>query len=446
MKHATQLELARTLAKKAPLDFTIQYPPSRRYFQQNFRARDDATSIMEEPPRRLLLYAHVPFCEQRCFYCNFAVDLRKSRALHERYIKTLCDQIEAIDEVLGDTTCPGIDIGGGTPTRVDDDLLELLMTSIGRWRARLEPGAQTSIETTPSIAAERPEKLALLARMGVDRVSVGLQSTNAATLASVNRRKQLELGERALQNLLGAGFDRVSVDLVFGLPGQTEEHFACDVERVCDAAPDAITIYDCLYRGHGRVLPKLDERRPSPADYARMYDAAFEQLTARGYHGTYGGHNFSRHPKESGTSSYFEGRLARGLPYLGAGNYSSSMIGPRWFFAPYEVDDYIDAIRGGDVIPEQHAYDLPDDERWAKHILAGLNFGVIDAAYFEEVFGVSIQHALGAEIEDAIDQGMLVEHPRGWSVAPGAFARIYELRALFYSARALDWVDALLTR
>lgn len=438
-------ELARELAARMPHTFTIQYPPSRGYFQSAFASTlpDDILSRH----KRLLLYVHIPFCEQRCFYCNFAVDLRKSRETHARYTAALCAQLERLNELVpGDVRVPGIDIGGGTPTRLEAKELELVLQSIEPWRARLEDGAHISIETTPSIAANHRERLEVLRAGGVERISMGVQSTNDKTLAMVNRRRQREMTEEALENLHAVGFKRINVDLVFGLPGQTKEHLLEDLERVLDMGVDSVTTYDCLYRGKGRILPGLQRDWPSPETYAAMYDAAFERMKETGFSASYGGVNFSRHGGETGTSSYFEGRLLDGMPYLGAGNYASSAIDSSWFFAPYEVDDYVAAIEAGESLPTQDVYRLPIEERAAKHMLASLNYGIIDPVRFERALGVSFQDLFGERIAFALEHGWITaskdpenDHTR-WHITPGQFSRLYTLRALFYSPRALSWV------
>ena len=393
-------------------------------------------------PRRLLLYVHVPFCEQRCHYCNFAVDLRKSSALHARYVQALTTQLERTLAMLAPTTTiPGVDIGGGTPTRLDAALLELVMDALKPFASRLEHERTLSIETTPSIAATHLDRLEVLRQGGISRVSMGVQSTNAQTLAMVNRRAQREMTEGALANLARAGFERVNVDLVFGLPQQTTAHLLEDLASVIAQGVDSITIYDCLYRGEGRALPRLHASWPRPQDYAAMYDAAFALLRASGFQGDYGGLNFSRHPGETGTSPYFEGRMLDALPYLGTGNYASSMMDHHWSFAPLEVDEYMQRVESGEEVVAGDAYALPREEVAAKIVLASLNYGVIDPERFERAVGASLEGCFGEVLAVASARGWLVQHADGcWRVGAGHFDRMWALRALFYSAPALEWV------
>jgi oxygen-independent coproporphyrinogen-3 oxidase len=271
---------------------------------------------------------------------------------------------------------------------------------------------------------------------------MGLQSTNDETLAQVNRRAQRNLGDQATEALARTGFRRVNVDLVFGLPGQTLAHWRADLERVASLPVDSVTTYDCLYRGAGRAMPKLTAVRPTPEDYGALYDCAYAYLTAHGFHAPYGSVNFSRHPGETGTSPYFEGRLLDGLPYLGAGNYASSLVGERWWFAPYGVDGYVAQVEAGEALPHEDGYVLPEDELWAKYVLLSLNFGRIDPARFRRFSGgVELEAAFGPRLEHALEAGWLVRGTDGvYGVAPGQFRAMYSLRALFYSAGAVRWL------
>ncbi|XXF78430.1 coproporphyrinogen-III oxidase family protein [Myxococcaceae bacterium GXIMD 01537] len=434
-------------AAERPLEFTLQYPPSREYFREHFRAPPDTREVTAQ--RRLLLYVHVPFCEAKCFYCNFAVDLRKGEALHARYVDALVAQLGRVDALLPEEcTVPGIDVGGGTPTLLAPALLERVLEALRPWRRRCEVPWPLSIETTPRIAATDAGRLALLKAGGVDRVSMGLQSTHDETLAQVNRRAQRSLGDRAAEALAKCGFRRVNVDLVFGLPGQTREHWRRDLERVASLPVDSVTTYDCLYRGAGRAMPRLTEARPTPEDYGALYDSAYEYLTAHGFHAPYGSVNFSRHAGETGTSPYFEGRLLDGLPYLGTGNYASSLVGARWWFAPYTVDAYVAAVGAGEVLPQEDGYALPADELWAKYVLLSLNFGLIDPARFRRFSnGVELEAAFGPPIQHALEHGWLTRHADGvYGVAPSRFRDMFSLRALFYTAGAVDWLGRQATR
>ena len=404
------IDQALALAAAHPHDFTLQYPPRREYFMERFRAPHAPFPAVPE----LLLYVHVPFCAHRCAYCNFAVDLSADVARMTRYV-------EAVERALEfDANVEAIDVGGGTPTRLPPQLLDRLLRAL--------PRAPTSIETTPEIAATEPETLAVLHERSVERVSVGLQSSDPTILTSMRRGAEVELHARALESL--RAFRRVNVDLVFALSGQTRAGWIRDVEHAIALRPDSITTYDCLYRGKGRAMTKRTLTMPTPAIYGAMYDDAHALLREAGYHAPYGSVNYSRHAGESGTSAYFEKRLFDGRPYLGVGTYATSHVGDRWTFETAGVDAFLRRAPGD-------SYLLPRAETIAKYSLLALSFGRLDRARFERRFGESIEARYGERLRVAIERGWLTNdyEVRDFSALPN-------VRALLYTPEAIAWLTS----
>jgi oxygen-independent coproporphyrinogen-3 oxidase len=423
-----------------PHDFTIQYPARREYFIQNFRripaplARD----WLHDAPEALL-YLHVPFCEAKCFYCNFAVDVSPDDQVHVDYVDALLRELDDHAAWLSRTKVRGIDVGGGTPTRLPAKQLERICQAIAPFARNSGHDFPVSIETTPRIASQEPQKLAVLNQGGVQRVSMGVQSFNATTLALVNRRRQIEQTQTAMSNLRQAGFQRVNLDIIFGLPGQTMYDWKADLDQVIALQPDSITTYDCLYRGKGRSLTKIAPTMPSPADYGAMYDIGYAKLTTAGWHAPYGSVNFSRRADETGTSACFEGRLLDGLPYLGLGNYASSLRGNHWSFNAYAVADYVNRIKRG-ANPCEYFYELPQAEAQAKYLLYSLNYGFIDEARFHRRFRVSLSDAYPKELDTAVSSGWLSRTDNRWHLAHGRFDALHRLRSLFYPDDAKAWL------
>ena len=428
------------LAEEHPLDFTIQYPPRREYFQDNFRGV--CLPALTGAAEQMLLYVHVPFCKAKCYYCNFAVDVRPDANVHKAYVDRLVSVIKAADELLAMSQIPGIDIGGGTPTILATEQLERILIALKPFKTRSQAAFPLSIETTPFIAANDKAKLAAMVAGGVDRISVGLQSMNDEVLRSFNRREQESVGTTAVENLMSAGFKRVSVDLIFALPGQTDEQWLADLKRVIALKPDAITTYDCLYRGKGRAMTKRTADKPSPERYGQLYDVGYELLLASGYHAPYGSVNFSRHVGETGTSAYFEKRLLDGVPYLGLGNYASSLHGDAWWLAPYGVNAWSKAVDAGLNFPVGDCYKLPAEEMQAKYLLLSLSFGLIDSERFFKAFDVDLEHCFKQEIEYALAQNWLRQEGKYYFINDGKFALMPFIRSLFYSARSVAWLKA----
>ncbi|KNC50737.1 coproporphyrinogen III oxidase [Thecamonas trahens ATCC 50062] len=478
--------VASATAAARPHDFTLQYPIRREYFLDTFVQQAPArirkrrhngarlvaagaealeSSIAEtvadlaesRPP--LLVYVHVPFCASKCTYCNFAVDTRQTSTLHAAYVHALGRQMAALEAMLPpDKILGGIDIGGGTPTLLSTSLLRELLDQLAPLRARVAPSLEhpLSIETTPAIASAEPDKMAALVAGSVDRISMGLQSSSAAVLRDLNREAQVDAPARAADAIHAAGFKRFSVDIIFGLPDQTMEMWMADVAAAIALAPDAITTYDCLYRGKGRVMTRHTAAAALPSwrrHYGPMYDAAYDALAAAGYVAPYGSVNYSRQPGETGTSAYFEARLRDGAPYIGLGNYASSLLGgplDTWAFAPYTVDGYLAAIDADNLFPADFAYALPTSELAAKTALLQLTFGSVDLTRLARSLGCDVDAVaaeLGPGIAAACESGWLAPAAPGsnvFSVQHGAFAAMPSVRALFHTRGSLQWYQAQL--
>ena len=422
--------------------FTIQYPPRREYFIRNYR-RTPTPRVREwlSDADELALYLHVPFCEAKCHYCNFAVDVSADQRIHREYVDALLRELDSHADWLKGRRVTGIDIGGGTPTRLAAAELRRLTSAVLPYLSDTENPLAFSVETTPSIAADHPEKLSALRDGGVKRVSLGVQSFNANTLTSVNRRRQIDQAGRALLNLRAAGFERLNVDVIFGLPGQTLEEWKSDLEQVVALTPDSITTYDCLYRGRGRPIGDRNRELPSPELYGAMYDFGYEALTSAGWHAPYGSTNFSRHRSETGTSAYFESRLLDGGPFLGLGNYATSLRENYWSFNAEKVPDYIGRIRAGEDATE-YCYVLPAEEGQAKYMLWSLNYGFVDERRFARRFGMDLSEGYRSELDHAEAAGWLEYNNGRWQLRPGKFGRMHAIRSLFYPAIARRWMMA----
>jgi oxygen-independent coproporphyrinogen-3 oxidase len=173
-----------------------------------------------------------------------------------------------------------------------------------------------------------------------------------------------------------------------------------------------------------------------------MYDVGYAKLTAAGWHAPYGSVNFSRRPDETGTSACFEGRLLDGLPYLGVGNYASSLRGNHWSFNAYSVGDYVQRIKAG-TNPCEYYYEFPQAEAQAKYLLYSLNYGFIDEARFQRRFGIAFAEAYPQELDFALASGLLNHLGSRWQLAPGRFDSVHIVRSLFYPQPAREWLSQI---
>ena len=265
--------LADALREGAYLSYAYAYPHKTAY--RTLEPAVDLRALWAEERRdALFLYLHVPFCEQRCGFCNLFTQVQPRGDLTARYLDAVERQASVVATVLGpDARFARLAIGGGTPTFLDAGQLDRLFTIAARLGAA---GLPSSVETSPSTLDAA--KVDVLRAHRVTRVSMGVQSAFSAETSAVQRRQQMADVERSLGALAGAVPVR-NVDLIVGLPGQTEESLAASIDRV--VALGANEIY--LYPLYVRPLTILGRRGPVDDTRLALHRAGRAHLLDRGF-------------------------------------------------------------------------------------------------------------------------------------------------------------------
>jgi oxygen-independent coproporphyrinogen-3 oxidase len=379
------------------------------------------------------LYVHVPFCETRCAFCAYTVVEGAAAGESRAYVDGLLGELAAWDDALGLRACRvhGLDLGGGTPTWLPLAELARIVEAV-RARARFAPDANLSIETTPRIAAREPDKLAGLARLGVERISMGVQVAEPELLAALGRAGQGVAQQRlAAEHIRAAGFRRFNVDLMYGLAGQSLAGWRATLAHAVSLDPDAITLYRMRYK-----LTRLRSQaaRVSLAEVRELARVAKNLLGEAGYHANPGKTTLSRIPGEAGTSSYLTHRVRGGMPYLGLGLGAQSFTGRTLSYnegaARKHLGPYLAAVAAG-RLPVQDLYDLPRTHAMAKMCAVSFYFGEIDRAAFAARFGVELAAAFPDEIDFLLHRGLMRWTARSLALTALGEANVNGVIALF---------------
>jgi oxygen-independent coproporphyrinogen-3 oxidase len=317
--------------------------------------------------------------------------------------------------------------GGGTPSLLAPEAVGRLVERI-RASFSLLPGAECTMEVNPGTVDRR--RLAAYRAAGIDRLAVGVQSLSDEALRFLGRRHTAADAVRAVREAREAGFSRVGLDLIYGLPGQTDVGLREDLERAADLGPDHLSCYlltvepgtplarDCAA---GRTPP------PDPADQGRQFDLVFEVLGARGYR-RYEVSNFARSP--SGECRHNR-KYWTFAPYLGFGPSAHSCRGEvRSWNAP-DLEGYLRALSAGGL-PDGGMETLDRDQRMIEAVFLGLRMAEgIDTALFEERFGCRFAERFGPVLDALEGEGMgsladgaFVLTPRGFRFADGIARRL----------------------
>jgi oxygen-independent coproporphyrinogen-3 oxidase len=225
------------------------------------------------------VYVHVPFCTALCPYCDFAVVVGRA-SVHERY----CDAL--VEEARGCADLPeasSLFIGGGTPTTLDAALLGSTLDRIGGF-VSVSPDAEITVEANPESASVA--RLGSLATAGINRVSVGAQSFDPDVLRALGRTHSVEQIGEAVRAARAAGIANVSVDLIYGGPGETMQAWTRSLEETLRLGVDHVSCYALTIEAatpFGKAVARGAMSEPDQDDLARKYETAIEILERAGY-------------------------------------------------------------------------------------------------------------------------------------------------------------------
>ena len=309
------------------------------------------------------LYVHLPFCASRCGYCDFVTAVGR-RGDHAGYIQSLLRELELEQELLA-PDLETVYLGGGTPTFTETTALEALFEGLPR-------ADELTVEANPETVT--PALAALLRQAGVDRVSLGAQSFQPHLLAVLDRVAGPDDVRCAVHTLRGAGFDNISLDLIYGIPGQEPSDLERDLAEALALEPEHLSAYELEAKPGTRFTHRHGEQLRRQAEALETYfERVVDRLTGAGYR-WYETASFARAPEHVG------GRDLRarhnlgywlGHDYLGLGVGAVSTIdGRRWRNAP-SLARYEAAVRGR-VRPPREVEELPPAVQAAERVLLGL--------------------------------------------------------------------------
>ncbi len=343
------------------------------------------------------LYVHLPFCPYVCPYCDFA-KWPYARASAERYLAALHAEIDAAPAVAGSTAF----FGGGTPNTYDAGVIEAL---IGTLRARfgLAPAAEISIEMNPDL--DLCEALPALRAAGVNRVSIGVQSFDAGELRVLGRRHTAADAETVVARARDAGFTNVSIDLMFGVPGQTEASWRASLERALALDVDHLSTYGLTIED-GTPYARWYAREPGAffddEREARLYALAIECAAASGFE-HYEISNFARPGKRCAHNENYW----RNGDYLGLGVGAASYRDGVRSTHTRDLETYCAAALGGSEIPGECEKLVGDERTGEATMLALRTLEGVDTREFARRYDVDFRGRYRAVIDELSAAGML---------------------------------------
>ena len=188
------------------------------------------------------VYVHIPFCDYKCTFCDFATYIGQDR-YHDDYVQAVLRELQMRAPLLEGQRTSTVFFGGGTPTVLDPSLLQRLLQAIDQVMP-IESHAEISAESNPDNLTAKA--LAALRAAGINRLSIGVQTLNDAVLQQLNRRHSAKQALAALHAAREAGFNSINADLIFGLPGQSPADWDATLSAVLACQPDHLSLYGLL--------------------------------------------------------------------------------------------------------------------------------------------------------------------------------------------------------
>lgn len=348
--------------------------------------------------KELSLYIHIPFCKQKCFYCDFP-SYASIDYLREDYVEALCKEIE--DKAMK-YTIKSIFIGGGTPSYLETKQITRILNSINK--LDLTENMEFTMECNPGALEE--EKLQAMLNGGVNRISMGLQAVQNSLLKEIGRIHSFKQFEENFNLARKVGFKNINVDLMFGLPNQKVEEWKESLEVIAKLKPEHISAYSLIVE-EGTAFYKLWEKDklilPSEDEEREMYELTKRILTDYEYHQ----YEISNYSKE-GFECYHNKVYWKCDEYLGLGSASTSFVDGKRIKNIENVKKYIDRINSGEEVSEKITINTLEDSM-EEFVFMGLRILTgISINEFQKRFGVNIESIYKDVIDKNINRKLLV--------------------------------------
>ena len=359
------------------------------------------------------IYVHIPFCRSKCTYCDFYSRCSLEERVRDGYLTAVCRHIQESGPLAPGYQVDTIYFGGGTPSYFGADGLATILTAIRR-AFDVSVDAEITFEANPDSITDR--LLRRLRAEGFNRVSLGIQCDDDTVLKKIGRIHTYAQAREAYEKIRKAGFQNVSVDLMYGLPGQTLPMWHRTMENVLTLHPDHVSAYG-LTLHPGTPLYEIREQAELADDdlQADMYLDLVECMEQHGYH-QYEVSNFAR----TGMRSRHNLKYWQNGEYLGFGPSAASDFAGKRFTAVSDLNAYIKGIRDGGSVLED-VQEIPFRERAGEYLMLRMRTTLgISRREYEKKFLLDFD-PLQQVLEKNMKYGYVRQVKDRWRLTPTGF-------------------------
>ena len=351
----------------------------------------------------LELYVHIPFCVRKCQYCDF-LSGPSDEETKDRYIEALLKEIRAAEHTE-DYEIVSVFIGGGTPSALKAEAIASIMRTLQEQFFFCED-AEVTIEANPGTVDL--EKLTIYRNVGINRLSLGLQSTDAEELKLLGRIHSYEEFLKSYEWAREAGFSNINIDLMFAIPGQTGEAWRQHLYQVAELNPEHISAYSLIIE-EGTPFAEQNLDLPDEDTEYQMYEDTAEILERYGYRQ----YEISNYAKQGYMCRHNAGYWQR-REYLGFGLGASSLYGGMRFSNTHQMQEYLKESRNPDQIRKDVTV-LSRNEQIEEFMFLGLRMiEGISEKKFEENFDVRLMDVYGDILQKYEETGFMEHIETKW--------------------------------
>ncbi|MEC0255452.1 radical SAM family heme chaperone HemW [Paenibacillus lautus] len=357
------------------------------------------------------VYIHIPFCTNKCFYCDFNSYVLKDQPVMD-YLRALDKEMELTVQANPPGRIKSIFVGGGTPTVLKPNEMEYFLQSVKRhfpeWSDRIEFSMEANPGTTDL------EKLSVMREGGVNRISFGVQAFQNSLLTGIGRIHDTDDVYRSLENARTAGFDNMSIDLMFGLPNQTLDMLAESVDKALELGLPHYSIYS-LKVEENTLFHTMYQRNqlplPDEEDELNMYLLLMERMKAAGYK-QYEISNFAK----PGFESRHNMTYWRNEDYYGLGAGAHGYVGRQRHVNIKGVNPYNEAANQG--LPRLESLEVSREEAMEDFLMVGLRvLDGVSRSRFRQQFGTSMEEVFAGPLNKMVGAGLLDSTDDGYKLS-----------------------------
>lgn len=373
----------------------------------------------------MCFYIHIPFCLSKCKFCEYIKYRKTDEQTEKRYIDILINDIKRFVQKNKNITLFGLDIGGGTPTCLDDKNIKKLLYFIKDINLNKSQDFEPSIESTFNSITE--EKVKIISESGFKRISFGIQTVNKKYLKDNDRQcSSLQKINQTFEWCKRYGIQKINIDLMYGLFNQTKKDLKNSINLIKYLMPTHVTLYEMRTN-----ILNIKEYK-SKKQLFNQYKYLYKRLTKLGYFGDFGQNTFSLNNQDKGISSYLKNRMINNMNYKGFGISAQSKADNGIAYNIGKTPKPLEECLSLNSFDYEDSYILPNEEMLAKYIAISGYYGKIDLDIMTKILKDDSYNYFKKQINFLINNKYITIKNNLLKVTPKGFKHYGAVLAMFY--------------